>query len=138
MGQKERALDLLDGFMSDQTPPAWNQWPEVVWREPRAPKFIGDVPHTWVGSDFLRSVSDLVVYEREADSALVIAEGIPESWLADAGVAVNRLSTWWGPISYTARRRGIVVTISIAAGLRIPPGGLLIHPPGSGPCSGLR
>ncbi len=133
MGQKERALDLLDGFMRDQTPPAWNQWPEVVWREPRAPKFIGDVPHTWVGSDFLRSVSDLVVYEREADSALVIAEGIPESWLADAGVAVNRLSTWWGPISYTARRQGIVVTVSIAAGLRIPPGGLLIHPPGSRP-----
>jgi hypothetical protein len=135
MGRKERALDLLDGFMSDQEPPAWNQWPEVVWREPRAPKFIGDLPHTWVGSDFLRSVSDLLVYEREADSALVIGAGIPESWLADSGVAVNRLSTWWGSLSYTAQRQGTVLTVAIAGGLRIPPGGLLVHSPGSGPVS---
>jgi hypothetical protein len=134
LGQKERALDLLDGFMKDQEPPAWNQWPEVVWREPRAPKFIGDLPHTWVGSDFLRSVSDLFVYEREADSALVIGAGIPESWLADT-VAVSGLSTWWGRITYTALRQGNVATISLAPGLRIPPGGLLIHPPGAGPVS---
>jgi len=135
LGHKERALDLLDGFMKDQEPPAWNQWPEVVWRDRRAPKFIGDLPHTWVGSDFLRSVSDLFVYEREADSALVIGAGIPESWLADAGVAVKRLSTWWGSLSYTAQRRGNAVAVEISGGLRIPPGGLLIHAPGSGPVS---
>ncbi len=135
MGRKERALDLLDGFMKDQEPPAWNQWPEVVWREPRAPKFNGDLPHTWVGSDFLRSVSDLFVYERESDSALVIAQGIPEAWLADAGVAVNRLSTWWGALSYTAARQPGGVTVSIAGGLRVPPGGLLVYAPGVGPVS---
>jgi len=135
LGHKERALDLLDGFMKDQEPPAWNQWPEVVWRDRRAPKFIGDLPHTWVGSDFLRSVSDLFVYEREADSALVIGAGIPESWLADAGVAVKRLSTWWGSLSYTAQRKGNAVAVEISGGLRIPPGGLLIHAPGSAPVS---
>lgn len=135
MGRKDRALALLDGFMADQTPPSWNQWPEVIWREPGAPKFIGDLPHTWVGSDFLRSVSDLFAYEREADSALVIGAGIPEAWLADSGVAVSRLSTWWGPLSYSAQRQGGEVTVAIAGGLRIPPGGLLIHPPGSGPFS---
>jgi hypothetical protein len=135
MGLKDRALALLDGFMADQTPPSWNQWPEVIWRESAAPKFIGDLPHTWVGSDFLRSVSDLLVYEREADSALVIGAGIPEAWLADSGVAVSRLSTWWGPLSYSAQRQGSVVTVAIAGGLRIPPGGLVIHSPGSLPFS---
>lgn len=135
MGRKEWALDLLEGFMSDQEPPAWKQWPEVVWREPRTPKFIGDLPHTWVGSDFLRSVSDLFVFEREADSTLVIGAGIPEAWLADSGVAVNRLSTWWGSLSYTGQRQGNVVTVAIAGGLRVPPGGLLVHSPGSGPAS---
>ncbi|HEV8196854.1 MAG TPA: hypothetical protein VGP87_09465, partial [Gemmatimonadales bacterium] len=122
-------------FMRDQEPPAWNQWPEVVWRDRRAPKFIGDLPHTWVGSDFLRSMSDLFAYERESDSALVIAEGIPEAWLADSGVAVNRLSTWWGSLSYTARREANVATVSLADGLRIPPGGLVVYPPGSGAVS---
>lgn len=133
MGWKDRALTLLHGFMADQTPPAWNQWPEVVWREPRAPRFIGDLPHTWVGSDFLRSVADLFVYEREADSTLVLGAGIPDAWLADSGVTVRDLSTWWGPLSYAAQRHGDVVSVTINGGLRVPPGGILIQPPGSGP-----
>jgi hypothetical protein len=133
LGQKDRALALLDGFLHDQEPPGWNQWPEVVWKNRRAPKFIGDLPHTWVGSDFLRSAADLFVYEREADSALVIGAGIPDAWLADSGVTVRGLSTWWGPLSYTARREGAGRTVTIESGVRVPPGGLVVVPPGSAP-----
>jgi len=132
MGWKDRALGLLDGFMADREPPAWNQWPEVVWRAPRSPRFIGDLPHTWVGSDFLRSVADLFVYEREADSTLVLGAGIPDAWLADSGVTVRGLSTWWGPVSYSARRLENTVTVTLDGGLRVPPGGILVQPPGSG------
>jgi hypothetical protein len=110
----------------------------VIWREPRAPKFIGDLPHTWVGSDFLRSVADLFVYERESDSALVIAAGIPEAWLADSGVAVNGLSTWWGPLSYTVGRNGGTVIVSIVGGVRVPPGGVVVYPPGAGTVTRVR
>ena len=66
MGHSDRARRLLEGFMADQYPAAWNQWPEVVWREPRAAKFLGDLPHTWVASDFLRSVADIFVYRRHS------------------------------------------------------------------------
>ena len=131
LGWKDRALAMLDDFLADQAPVEWNQWPEVVWHDRRAAKFIGDMPHTWVGSDFLRSAADLFVYEREADSALVVGQGIPDAWLMGSGVAVNRLSTWWGPISYTAARAGFVTTLIIAAGIRVPAGGLIIYPPGS-------
>ena len=131
LGWKDRALALLEGFLKDQEPPGWNQWPEVVWKNRRAPRFIGDLPHTWVGSDFLRSTADLFVYEREADSALVIGAGIPDAWLAGSGVAVRGLSTWWGRLSYTARRDGIGRTLTIEAGLRMPPGGLVVFPPGN-------
>ncbi|HET9276177.1 MAG TPA: discoidin domain-containing protein [Gemmatimonadales bacterium] len=131
LGHKDRALALLEAFLDDQTPREWNQWPEVVWRVPRTPKFIGDLPHTWVGSDFLRSFADLFAYEREADSALVIGAGIAEPWLADGGLAVRRLGTWWGPISYRARREaGGAAVLTLEGGLRMPPGGLLIHSPG--------
>jgi len=132
MGQPERARRLLEGFMADQYPATWNQWPEVVWREPRAAKFLGDLPHTWVASDFLRSVADIFVYEREADSALVLAAGIPDAWLEESGVRVRGLSTWWGPLSYTARRSDDAVIVTIEAGVRIPPGGILVRPPGIG------
>ena len=132
MGRPDRAHRLLEGFMADQQPAAWNQWPEVVWREPRAPKFLGDLPHTWVASDFLRSVADMFVFEREADSALVLSAGIPDAWLDQSGVRVHGLSTWWGPLSYSARRDDAGLTVAIDTGIRIPPGGILVRPPGSG------
>jgi hypothetical protein len=133
LGWKGRALTLMDGFLNDQEPAAWNQWPEVVWHDARTPKFIGDMPHTWVGSDFLRSAADLFAYEREADSALVIGAGISDAWLADPGVSVRGLSTWWGPLSYSVERSGAATTVTILAGIRIPPGGLVVHVPGAIP-----
>ncbi len=133
LGWKDRALAMLDDFLADQEPVAWNQWPEVVWHDRHAPRFIGDMPHTWVGSDFLRSAADLFVYERDADSSLIIGQGLADLWLTSPGVAVTGLSTWWGPLSYTALRVGGVTTITIAAGLRVPPGGLVIYTPGSIP-----
>ncbi|MEO5800934.1 MAG: discoidin domain-containing protein [Gemmatimonadales bacterium] len=131
LGWKARALAMLDAFMADQEPTAWNQWPEVVWHDRTAPKFIGDLPHTWVGSDFLRSAADLFVYEREADSALIVAAGIPDAWLVGEGVTVERLSTWWGPLSYTAKRTATTTVVTVPAGLNVPPGGLIVHAPGS-------
>ncbi|MEP6858675.1 MAG: discoidin domain-containing protein, partial [Gemmatimonadales bacterium] len=55
LGQRARAHELLDFFFKDQRPAAWHQWAEVVYRDPKTPKFIGDMPHTWVGSDYIRS-----------------------------------------------------------------------------------
>ena len=48
-------------------PAGWNQWAEVVVRDAREPRFIGDMPHGWVASDYIRSVLDLFAYERESD-----------------------------------------------------------------------
>ncbi len=56
LGWAGRAHEALAWFMDHRRPPGWNHWAEVVWKDPRTPKFIGDMPHTWVGSDFLRSV----------------------------------------------------------------------------------
>jgi hypothetical protein len=131
LGWKDRALSMLQAFLRDQEPMAWNQWPEIVWHDRRAPKFIGDLPHTWVGSDFLRSAADLFVYEREADSALVVGAGIDGAWLADAGVRVSRLSTWWGPLSYTMTRDAVGTVVQLDRGVRVPPGGLEVHVPGA-------
>jgi F5/8 type C domain-containing protein len=127
---RQRALTLLDHFLDDQEPVTWNQWPEVVWRDRRAPKFIGDSPHTWVGSDFLRSAADLFAYEEESDSSLVIAAGIDPRWLEEPGAAVRGLSTWWGPLSYTMRREGTRLRLRIEGGLMVPPGGVRVAAPG--------
>lgn len=132
LGWKDRALELLQLFLADQEPPDWNQWPEVVFRDRRAPRFIGDSPHTWVGSDFLRSAADLFVYERESDSTLVLGAGIGATLLEGKGVQVKQLSTWWGPLSYEAVREGTAIRFQIAGGVRVPTGGILIRSPRAG------
>ncbi len=121
LGQPERARELLDFFLRGQRPPQWHQWAEVVWHDPKTPKFIGDMPHGWVASDFLRSVLDMFAYDRD-DGVLVIGAGVDPAWARSAtGVVVRGLRTHEGSLSYTMRgdriaisgkldlRRGIVV-----------------------------
>jgi hypothetical protein len=130
LGWRQRANELLDWFMGHRLPAGWAQWPEVVWNRPDSAKFIGDLPHTWVGSDFVRSILDMLAYERDADSSLVIAAGVPDAWARDSsGVGVRGLSTPYGPLSYTLRTRGDVLEARVEAGLRVPPGGIVIAPP---------
>ncbi len=137
LGWKDRAHELLEFFMKDRRPPGWNQWPEVVRRDPRAPGFQGDLPHTWVASDFMRSFLDLFAYERDSDQALVLGAGVPAEWLArPEGIAVRNLATPWGPLSFTLTRHGKGVRYSIASGTEIPPGGIVLTWPLEGQPAG--
>jgi hypothetical protein len=130
LGQRARAHELLDFFFKGQRPDAWHQWAEVVYRDPKTPKFIGDMPHTWVGSDYIRSFLDMLAYERESDSSLVIGAGVRDEWVEeDPGVKVSNLSTEYGPLNYDMRAIGKVVTINLRAGIRMPPGGIVIYSP---------
>ena len=130
LGQRERARELMNFFFQGQRPKEWHQWAEVVWEKKDTARFIGDMPHTWVGSDFIRSTLDMFAYERDSDSSLVIAAGLPESWLRENnGVSIKGLSTHYGRLSYSMRARGNVLSVSIQDRMRIPLGGVVIEPP---------
>jgi hypothetical protein len=133
LGWRARAQRLVAGFMADRRPAGWNQWPEVVWRDPRAPGFLGDLPHAWVAAEFIRSFLDMMAYERDSDHALVIAAGVPAAWArSGSGVSVRGLATPFGALSYTLAARGSRARMSIPGGLRIPPGGIAIRWPFAG------
>ncbi|MBI2515535.1 MAG: discoidin domain-containing protein [Opitutae bacterium] len=138
LGQKDRSTAVLDYFMGLRRPAAWNQWAEVVFPDPKTPKMIGDMPHTWCGSDFIRSVRLMFVYEREQDEALVLAAGIPDAWVTDpAGVEVLGLPTYYGNLDYTLKSRatatGTEVTATIGQGVTVPTGGVIMKSPLSRP-----
>jgi len=124
LGWHDRVHELLDFFMNDRRPAAWNQWAEVVWHDPRVPKFIGDMPHTWVGSEFIHSFLDLLAYVRESDGALVLGAGLPSSWNR---VDVKGMRTEYGPLQYSVIPEGKGVRYRIAAGLTVPPGGIIVR-----------
>ncbi len=126
LGWRQRAHEILDFFMNDRRPAAWNQWAEVVGRLPREPRFVGDMPHGWISSDYIRSALDLFAYERETDHALIVADGIPLDWLDGEGVAVVGLRTSYGQIGYRMRASGGKVTLDIARAA-LPPGGIVLR-----------
>ncbi|MBA3849794.1 MAG: coagulation factor 5/8 type domain-containing protein, partial [Opitutus sp.] len=104
LGQRDRAQAALDYFMAHRRPAGWNHWAEVVFRDPATPRMIGDMPHTWCGSDFIRSVRAMFVYEREEDEALVLGAGLAGAWVEDpAGVEVAGLPTHYGNVDYTLK-----------------------------------
>jgi hypothetical protein len=138
LGWRQRAQELLDFFLADRRPPGWNQWAEVVGRELRKPRFVGDMPHGWVASDFIRSALDLFAYEREVDSALVLGAGLPQEWLEGEGVAVENLRTPYGHLSYSLQSQGSRLMLKVAAGLQPPPGGLVFVWPGGQPTGSTR
>lgn len=127
LGWRERAHAMLDFFMNDRRPAAWNQWAEVVGRAVREPRFLGDMPHGWISSDYIRSALDLFAYEREADHALIVADGIPAGWLAGEGVGVAGLRTPYGPLSYRINGQGGVVSMKLDGGMTLPPGGVVLR-----------
>ncbi|MBN1607599.1 MAG: hypothetical protein JW940_13260, partial [Polyangiaceae bacterium] len=125
LGLPGRAHALLDYFFKDQRPNGWNQWAEVVDREPRRPRFIGDMPHAWIASDYIRSVLDMFVYERQSDKALVLAAGLRGEWLDGPGFAVRKLRTPYGSLNMSLRRQGSDVVVDVDGDAK-PPGGFLL------------
>jgi hypothetical protein len=138
LGQRERAHEILDALVRDQRPAAWHQWAEIVWRDPNAPQFIGDMPHTWVGAQFVRALRTMLAYERDDDRTLVLAAGIPPAWLAEPGVGVKRLPTYYGVISYTLAADGEhALRLKLTGDLNVPPGGIVLQPPLPGPLTAV-
>lgn len=123
LGWRERANVLLDGYMADRRPSAWNGWAEVVGRRPREVRFIGDMPHAWVASDFIRAALDLFAYER--DGAIVLGGGLDAGWLADRGAAIRGLRTTAGMLDFAMREEGGGVVATIGGSTK-PAGGFVL------------
>ncbi len=125
LGWRERAQQLLDFFLADRRPAGWNQWAEVVGRDMRQPRFVGDMPHAWIASDYIQCALDLFAYERPADRSLVLAAGVPEDWLAGDGIRIANLRTPYGNLTYALRNDGRRLSMSVAGGMTLPSGGLI-------------
>ncbi|MGA2398360.1 MAG: discoidin domain-containing protein [Steroidobacteraceae bacterium] len=104
LGRRDAALELLRFFLSDRRPPAWNQWPEIAWRDRKAPAHVGDLPHTWISAEYVLALRSLFAYELESRRSLVLAAGLSPEWIEGAGVEVKAMPTLYGPLSYSLRQ----------------------------------
>ncbi len=123
LGERERAFTLMTWFLEGRRPAAWNGWAEVVGHDAREPRFIGDLPHAWVASDFIRSALDMFAYDDEDKRTLVLGAGLPPAWFQTAsGVGVARLRTPYGQLDWSAKDDGSVLVLHVG-GTATPGGG---------------
>jgi hypothetical protein len=139
LGWRERALEMLEFFLAHQRPKAWNHWTEIIWRDPHTPRFIGDMPHTWIGSEFIRAVRSLFVYENEADRTLIIAAGVPRAWAeSETGISLKRLSTHYGTLNYSLRKIGPgELRFKFSGDIALAPGKMIVTSPLDEPLQGV-
>jgi hypothetical protein len=109
------AAELLTDVVRDRRPPEWNMWAEVVHSRLRHPGYLGDMPHTWIGSEYARTIFGMLM--READDGLYLLPGAPPSWVEGKGLSVTHLPVAYGSLSMTARREGKRFTVTLGEGI---------------------
>ena len=130
LGERERALQAMAYFYADRRPAGWNQWAEVVARNPREPRFLGDMPHGWVASDHIRAVLDLFAYDDDEAGSLILGAGVPMAWLRGKGLSIRGLRTSYGPLDWTAHLGAAgAIDVHVSRLTRSPPGGVTLRGP---------
>ena len=137
LGWRDGLDELIAFFMADRRPAAWNQWAEVVGRNPREVRFIGDMPHAWVASDFVRGALDMFAWDRRDDRALVLGGGLSKGWLVGPGSAIRGLATSYGSLDFAMRGSSRRLSATIAGNAR-PPGGFVLAWPFASPLPAAR
>lgn len=131
LGWRDRADALLEFFKNDRRPQAWNQWAEVVGKERREIRFIGDMPHAWISSDYIRAALDMFAYENHDDHALVLGAGFDADWLIGDGVSIKGLATPYGQLDFAMRGNAAKLSVTISGDAK-PPGGFILPWPFDG------
>lgn len=127
LDQPDRAHELIEFFLNDQRPQGWNHWAEVVWKEYRHAGFIGDIPHTWCGSDFINAIRTMFVYENEYDQTLVLASALYQDWIdSPDGMSVENMPTYYGEVSYSIKKESGRYLFTVSGDLNLPEGGIRI------------
>ena len=126
MDQRERGLTMLRYFTKDSVRPyGWNHMAEVVYAKPRTPSYIGDMPHTWVGSGYIDAVRTMFVYDD--DGKLILGEGLAPEWF-DKGIEVKDLPTPYGKICYVIKKEGDTIKYFIYGTAKPPKGVKFVLP----------
>jgi hypothetical protein len=138
LGRRADTTELAEFFLDDRRPRAWNQWPEISWRNPRSPGHLGDVPHTWISAEYVLATVALVAYERDADDALVLGAGVPPSWLDESEVAVRALPTRHGLLDFRLARDGSRALVASIGPHSLRPAGRARAPAAARPSPRVR
>ena len=103
LGYRKEAFHLHEILFEGRRPANWNQFAEVVLSDSRRGAYIGDMPHTWVGSGYVNSVRGLILMEEDKSKTLNLLFGTPREWLVDDGISLSDFPTHFGNLMMRAK-----------------------------------
>jgi hypothetical protein len=112
LGWFEDTFRLLSVALACRRPCGWRNWAEVVWGAPRAPEYVGDMPHTWIGAEFATAIRRMLL--RENGSTLELFRAVPDAWWQGEGIALHDLPTTFGTANLSAQRGGSRAIVELA------------------------
>jgi hypothetical protein len=110
------AAFMLKHVVGDRRPSDWQELAEVIYSDKRHAIYLGDMPHTWIGAEYARSLFGMLMFE--GDDALSLLPGTPPSWVAGPGLKVGGLPTAYGTLAMQAKQEGQRLTITLGKGLK--------------------
>jgi hypothetical protein len=116
LDQPQAANELLSSITAQARPREWHVFAEVIHSRLRFPRYMGDMPHTWIGAEFARAIYGMLL--REEGQTLHLLPGAPESWLMGSGVGLDALPTAYGPLTLRARREGATARFELGPGIQ--------------------
>lgn len=103
LGMKSEAWKALKYFMNDCRPLNWNHLAEVVHPELRQPQYIGDMPHTWVGTELILCIRNILLEEKEGQ--IFLTRGIDWSVVKiGEQITVHDMPTYFGKVSFEIKK----------------------------------
>ncbi len=128
LGWREEACEMLGHAIATARPVSWHQWPEITWTTPGVPGHLGDLPHTWIGAEYVLALRSLWLAE-EGDR-LIFGRGVPAAWLDGEGLLLRSWPTPFGRLDRMhARREGDGTVLVVLEGDVQPPDGIVIALP---------
>jgi F5/8 type C domain len=112
LGRYDDAFRLLSVMLASRRPRGLRGWAEVVWSDLRAPEYVGDMPHTWIGAEFATAIRRMLV--RENGDVLELFPAVPDAWWEGEGIALHQLPTGFGVVNLKARRSRSQATVELA------------------------
>jgi|HubBroStandDraft_4_1064222.scaffolds.fasta_scaffold15945_2 hypothetical protein len=106
------AAEVLNRLRADRRPAGWQVFAEVVRSPMRSVFYLGDMPHTWVGAEYVRAVIGMVLHE--GDGRLDLLPGVPPDWVTGKGLSTDRLPTAFGELSMSAQQDESTLRIRLA------------------------
>jgi len=116
LNRPQDANELLLDLFRHRRPAPWHVLAEVVHSRERHDGYLGDMPHTWIGAEYVRAIFGMLM--REDDDRLQLIPGAPPSWVQGPGLSVGRLSSAYGTLTMSARQEGSTLRIRLEPGLR--------------------